>query len=383
MRLESELLPRFNLATMSGVHGGRRTQTFYRLRLWLTADAAAPTLRWYLLQYTAGDEQVTDASTQSRPVPFTLRRYLPQGAQEADAKTSSKAQTPDVQTPDVQTPAPISFPATDWQDLPATLREAGFHLHACGSCIFWRKTTTGTDKDAPRGRCTWAGESIAIAVQPAQEFVEPLIEQSALAPGCAHWQKADTLGKECTDTNTDNSTAESSKAAADATPDTNQLPAHLIAARGGFWTRLLNRLLPKKHDDRLRQETRLVIERSGVGAGTEPCIACHGLLANLGALVVESPEGDPQTYSVWRCRACRSTFLNRWVDRWVRTDTLETDETIFRITPGEAAQVLTLIGQIPGADHPQKREERVPQREQLETLAASSDRMSHEIKQGR
>ena len=79
-----------------------------------------------------------------------------------------------------------------------------------------------------------------------------------------------------------------------------------------------------------------LIERSGVGAGTEPCFACQGRIANLGALAVATPEGDKQTFSVWRCRSCYTYYLNDWIDRWERTDSLETEESYYRLCPTEA-----------------------------------------------
>ena len=95
-----------------------------------------------------------------------------------------------------------------------------------------------------------------------------------------------------------------------------------------------------------------VVERSGVGAGTEPCFACQGRIANLGALAVATPEGDKQTFSVWRCRQCYTYYLNDWIDRWERTDNLETEERYYRLSPAEALEVLAVIENVVHAEHP-------------------------------
>ncbi|MEZ4634032.1 MAG: hypothetical protein R2856_03480 [Caldilineaceae bacterium] len=46
------------------------------------------------------------------------------------------------------------------------------------------------------------------------------------------------------------------------------------------------------------------------GRGTEPCFACQGRIANLGALTVATDEDDKRTFSVWRCRRCHTFYLN-------------------------------------------------------------------------
>jgi hypothetical protein len=124
-------------------------------------------------------------------------------------------------------------------------------------------------------------------------------------------------------------------------------------------------------------------ERSGVGAGTEPCFACQGRIANLGALTVESDEGDKQTFSVWRCRMCYTLYLSNWIDRWERLESLETEEAIYRIAPIEAAECLTLFASVPAGDHPLGREQRGAQRAWLLNQIAGRQPLSHIVKQGR
>jgi hypothetical protein len=129
--------------------------------------------------------------------------------------------------------------------------------------------------------------------------------------------------------------------------------------------------------------TERIVERSGVGAGTEPCFACQGRIANLGALAVASPEGDKQTFSVWRCRQCFTYYLNDWIDRWERTDSLETEETYYRLAPEEALEILAVIDDVVHAEHPARRHERDAQRAWVLGYIGTRPPLSHQIKQGR
>ncbi len=126
-----------------------------------------------------------------------------------------------------------------------------------------------------------------------------------------------------------------------------------------------------------------LVERSGVGAGTEPCFACQGRIANLGSLTVATPEGDKQTYSVWRCRTCYGAYLNSWIDRWERLDNLETDERVYRVAPVKACTFLAVIDGVVGGDHPAGREHRDEQRRWFEAQIKVLDPLSHQIKHGR
>ena len=126
-----------------------------------------------------------------------------------------------------------------------------------------------------------------------------------------------------------------------------------------------------------------VIERSGVGAGTEPCFACQGRIANLGALAVATPEGDKQTFSIWRCRACYTYYLNDWIDRWERTDSLETEERYYRLAPAEALAILAVIDNVVHGEHPARRHERGAERAWLLAFIGARAELSHQIRQGR
>ena len=126
-----------------------------------------------------------------------------------------------------------------------------------------------------------------------------------------------------------------------------------------------------------------MIERSGVGAGTEPCFACQGRIANLGALAVATPEGDKQTFSIWRCRACYTYYLNDWIDRWERTDSLETEERYYRLAPAEALAILAVIDNVVHGEHPARRHERGAERAWLLAFIGARAELSHQIRQGR
>ena len=163
--------------------------------------------------------------------------------------------------------------------------------------------------------------------------------------------------------------------------------------RWSWWGRLRRRLAksaqPDAKDHAVSQTTskaswdERIVERSGVGAGTEPCFACQGRIANLGALAVASPEGDKQTFSVWRCRQCFTYYLDDWIDRWERTDSLETEETYYRLAPQEALAILAVIDGVVDAEHPARRHERDAERVWMQQFIGAWPVLSHQIKQGR
>ncbi len=328
----------FNLDTMSGVFPGTRTMVFQRLRVRsLAAPEDSPSwvrLLWY-------DDPAACVVELSGPL---LR-------------------IPDPHGPD--------FGAR----LQAGLAAAGFILLACNSCARWRPLAAATVDGLATGRCTYArgaGEDI-----PAPDA---LAAQSQLALDCPHWQPAQARAAE----------PPVERAAEQPAP----LPSIARRAerendeRWSWWGRLRRSWrgrspqnsaeppAPQAWEDR-------VVERSGVGAGTEPCFACQGRIANLGALAVASPEGDKQTFSVWRCRLCYTYYLNDWIDRWERTDSLETEETYYRLAPHEALEILSVIEGVVGAEHPARRHERGAQRAWMQQFLGGRPPLSHQIKQGR
>jgi uncharacterized protein with PIN domain len=157
-----------------------------------------------------------------------------------------------------------------------------------------------------------------------------------------------------------------------------------------LWRRFIRRQAARQEEERQLSKrakvidwTAVLVERSGVGAGTEPCFACQGRIANLGALTVATAEDDKQTFSVWRCRNCYSLYLNNWVDRWERLDNLETEESYYRVAPDEAFALLTIIHGHVGGEHPGRRHERTTERQFFLDFMADRLPLSHQIRQGR
>ena len=202
--------------------------------------------------------------------------------------------------------------------------------------------------------------------------------QSCLALGCAHWQAMDENKSARQITASGNGSAVIVEQ-----PDTDTAPTELTH---GIWARLtrsLRRSTVTASHPQSRTAAQLLQERSGVGAGTEPCFACQGRIANLGALVTETVEGDKQTFSLWRCRTCFTYYVNRWIDRWERLDNLETDERYYRIAPDEALSLFVIIAGVAGGDHPGARATRNQQRDEFERFLTTRTPLSHHIKQGR
>lgn len=339
MTNDGEPLQNFNLDTMSGIYPGTRTQVYQRLRLRRQEDAqAAPT--WYTLQWY------------SAPAALVLHAVQQRGTAEPELTLTPHED-------------PLHFSATLREELDAH----GLCADACFDCRHWQPQQRTNDHGVPVGQCTW-GQSEQHGSDQADRMLRA---QTGLSLACASFQRRD----------------DSHAFAAYAGPDESSLrlqkSAELDPDRLPFWPRLWRKLAGR---DRRRAMSAhdwadQLVERSGVGAGTEPCFVCQGRLANLGALAVETDEGDKQTLSVWRCRECYTTYLNDWTDRWERLESLETEERYFRLAPAEAHAVLHIIHTIPGGDHPAQGRERRHHRAQILAMLAGKRALSHQIRQGR
>jgi hypothetical protein len=332
MSSERKPLENFNVDTMSGIYPGSRTMVYQRLRLRPAADGSQ---EWLQIQWYA-EPPAAVVSPTSR----TQRR----------ADLCARLEAP-----------------TDADFLPrlhAVLAVTGEAPDACFSCRNWQPVAQRTPDGLPVGHCRW-GEGMVANSQPTPET---LAHQSGLSLACDHHQPVDRVAP-----------------IPDGVSGVAAVPvpkaAELDADRLPFWPRLLHFLRGKP---RLEVDwTSEVIERSGVGAGTEPCFVCQGRLANLGALAVASPEDDKQTLSVWRCRACYTTYVNDWTDRWERLDSLETEERYYRVAPAEAYAALRIIHATTGGEHPARRHERRQQRAQILALLGDKTPLSHQVRQGR
>jgi hypothetical protein len=267
--------------------------------------------------------------------------------------------------------------------LEEALAANGFKYMACGNCAFWQPAVAKTTDGLPAGRCTWSAGEVACAPN-----YGALAVQSLLALDCSHWEPAGSAGA-----------IQQTQAEQTPTKQTPAEPAEVAPIvkraeresdeRWSWWGRLRRRFgghaAPSAKTQPASEATweERIVERSGVGAGTEPCFACQGRIANLGALAVASPEGDKQTFSVWRCRQCFTYYLNDWIDRWERTDSLETEETYYRLAPQEALEILAVIDGVVDAEHPARRHERDAERVWVQQFIGARPILSHQIKQGR
>jgi len=332
---------RFNLQTMSGVFPGTRTPIFQRVQI----------------------EQIE--STPSEKQWLQLAWYADPAACVAYALQTDGAV--DGEQPRLHLPEPV---AGDFnQRLQEALAAQQQRLITCGSCRFWQAREIVTQDQLPTGTCGWQDTATSAEAVPLT-----LALQSALALSCPHWQPAHA------------STAEGIAAEV---PADRQLLAPIRKAaesaeiRLPLWRRLWKRVTAHLQRGKARDWETMFQERSGVGAGTEPCFVCQGRIANLGALTVATPEGDKQTLSVWRCRHCYTLYLNNWIDRWERLDNLETAESYYRIAPAEAKELLTLIYSVVGGEHPNRRQERQAERTHFLNFMAERTPLSYQVRQGR
>ncbi|MCB0064011.1 MAG: hypothetical protein KDE19_17935, partial [Caldilineaceae bacterium] len=349
--VEERVLQSFNLATMSGIFPGTRTQVYQRAQVVRADDAMAARgwiqVHWYeeprrctVYLATPGTDATATEPLLQLTVP-TLENFVPQ--------------------------------------LGSALQRVGWQLVTCGTCHFWQPAhANATAAHVTEGRCGWTAESQPIPLQ--------LCSQSPLALRCPHWNP--TTARE------EQSFFPSVPAPAAGKPTTAPLrrSGESAAVRRTQWQRFTGFLrrtgraiarTPDAHKRAAIDWESLLEERSGVGAGTEPCFVCQGRIANLGALTVATPEDDKQTFSLWRCRSCYTLYLNNWIDRWERLDNLETEESYYRIAPAEALRLLTLIYQEQGGEHPNRRHERTALRQQFLDFLVSRVPLSHQVRQGR
>lgn len=345
----------FNLETMSGVFPGTRTMVFQRVRV---------------RPLQQGNE--TEGAAQW----VRLLWYEEPSACVAELGQSL-----------LRLPEPLSG------DFGLRLQEAlnanGVQLMACGSCAFWQRAAAKTDDGLPAGRCRWeanhqnagddrlVGDACAPNTPAPKVATNTLTVQSLLALDCSHWRVADRDGAQLP-----------SEEPVVLGPMTRRAERE-SDERWSWWGRVRQRWVGSAAPtDKPAAVTTAswedrIVERSGVGAGTEPCFACQGRIANLGALAVASLEGDKQTFSVWRCRQCFTYYLNDWIDRWERTDSLETEETYYRLAPQEALEILAVIDGVVDAEHPARRHERGAERAWMLQFIRAQAVLSHQIKQGR
>ena len=342
-------LSRFNLATMSGIHPGTRTQVMQRLQLVPLGnlDPSRPQRPWATILWYEKSAWVLLIDDQEKEEP-------------------SLSPIPLVSQENLDADDPV---APDFLDLvSAALVKEGWAPRTCSVCRHWQDLdTVTTDDGLPAGRCTWTSESDSPIPAPAR-----LRFQSALALGCDQWAPGPFTGPDYGDGD-------------HPILDTPSRPVQPTPAPDMNLRDRVRRLVGIGKPDRAPRSrwTDNLLERSGVGAGTESCFACQGRIANLGAIAVATTENDKRTFSVWRCRTCGTYYLNDWTDRWERLDSLETEERYFRLAPSEALRILALINQTDGAEHPGNRHQRTDQRRVLESFIADRVPLSHQIRQGR
>jgi hypothetical protein len=316
----------FNTKTMSGIHPGSRTAQAHIVRL----------------------QSRTDGQSDGQSAPGWARILWPGEAGDAEVYWLKDGrgwdEQPALRLSGVNGAKPVD-------EVIGALTAAGQPPLVCGTCRWWQPIADAANPDGiPLGLCSWVEERASVPVSENRE-------QSALALECPHWQAGEQMP---------------------AAPVLESVQAEPI----GWWAGLKSRLSGQKSQQPAASAGDIA-ERSGVGAGTERCLACHGRIANLGALTVATESDDKRTLSVWRCRLCHTFYLNDWVDRWERLDSLETEESYYRIAPGEALALLALFRQTSGSEHPKERHSRGAQRAQVDAFLVGRPRLLHQIKLGR
>ncbi len=354
----------FDQATMSGITPGVRTRTFQRVRLNNRSDGATHWAR--LLWHPVSERPVADEEVDDGRIDGIDGAVCTLHLQ--DSEGDSWSVEPLLSLSNVRAEGLLAA-------LVSALSDVGWGLRTCGTCRWWQPGSVTQVDGLPAGYCRFAPGSAKNV-----EIPEQLAVQSMLALDCGAWTEATgDRGSASEPWRSDLSGNVASSGAPPALPKAAE-----SKATGGFLSRL-GALFGRYNASALEPQTwqEQLVERSGVGAGAEPCFGCQGRIANLGALTVETREGDKQTYSVWRCRSCYGAYLNSWIDRWERLDSLETDERIYRVAPAEACEFLAVIDGVAGGDHPTGREFRGEQRAWFEARIVNLDPLSHQVKHGR
>lgn len=313
----------YNTKTMSGIHPDSRTAQAHIVR-WKSQGDGQTAQGWARILWPGetGDAEV----------------YLSDGGRGWEEQ-------PTLRLPGASGDKPIA-------GLIAALTALGQPPLVCGNCRWWQPVANASNPDGiPLGLCSWteAGTNALSAGNNAQ---------SALAMECSHWQTGEQTP---------------------APPVEEPVQPESV----GWWAGLKRRLAGKAEESQPTKPGGELAERSGVGAGTERCLACHGRIANLGALTVATEKDDKRTLSLWRCRLCYTFYLNDWIDRWERLDSLETEESYYRLAPDEAFALVSLFRETKGGEHPKERHSRTAQRTQMDAFLINRPRLLHQIKQGR
>ncbi len=345
---DSTALPRFNLETMSGIFPGTRPQ---RVQLLLVAPLDHPTshpeVRWAQLRWYEA-ETSERAPKQKTTLALFLREA--DGTWQTDALLTFAWEATAASTDD-ETSDRLLVDALDRQ-----LAAAGWRLRTCASCAHWLPA-------GEAGCCTWQAANYRLAnsgqdTQKVEQQVDTLAVQQPLALACTHWQTAPARRQ----------------APAPATPVIPGSPTDTP------WRRILNKLTGAKSTSQPRWQRQVLERLSGPGsisAGTESCAVCPGRSVNLGAWGGKTAHDDAETWSVWRCNRCHTFYANHWVDRWVRLDSLETEETIVRVAPAEAFTLLRQMAN--GAAIAQEGD----RGDAFRLLFESRQPLTHQIKHGR
>lgn len=371
-------LQSFNLETMSGVFPGTRTRRHHLLQLSGANDS----------------ESSMEIDQDTNPKAAWAKIYWTEEPATAVAVDQSGQEVFQIEVTHVE---------TIFGEIAHAFLLQNQQVVACGTCQHWERNLTVDEREEPSyGKCGKRSE-IILESHPnpvpsdnsfADNLADELTLQSSMALSCLHWQVRMASSMSSKDGSETKQADNASPALNFGSAPKSDVDLSEVQVNRSWWVEKFRQWIGSNQAPEKKQSAQQMsktakrvslkqLDRSGVGAGTEPCLGCHGRIANLGALVVQTTEGDRQTYSVWRCRNCAATYLNSWIDRWERLDNLETEETLYRVAPTEALQLLVRIHGIDGGDHPQERETRDDERDWFEAFRHDRSALSHQIRHGR
>lgn len=329
------LLAPFNPDTMSGIYPGDRSAVYQRV-LGQQIEAADVPAQWLQVSWDG-----------QPPGPLVS---VDRGSEEAYCISDFRLV--------------ISDPREACRALAAELFARDMDLHACGSCGFWDEVTGTTADELPSGRCAFPVAGVEPALAPPE-----LAVQSAFSLACTHWIPRDQFVPPVKVSDGDHAQANVAPTAAAASEVAGPSP----------WQRVRSLLTRARRDPDDPRRKPIPLPKKVTAVGTEPCFVCQGRIARLGSHTIRTDEGDNETFTIWRCHICYSTYLGDWIDRWVRLDSLETQEAFYRIAPPVASDLLSRFHAAKVQDAAARQDLEL----QLRSLTAETEPVSRQVKQGR
>lgn len=197
-----------------------------------------------------------------------------------------------------------------FRQLRRKLADDGVRLQTCGTCVHFRRASTGDDEEGWRGYCVWQ--------DPEDEAWRPEAV-AVLAPDCHHFAYREGPAEELDEA-----------LPADPTPEVP--PADETASQPATGLLAVLKRLLGRSDAAEEQYVRTgAIERPG----GQPCPCCATRMTNRASIANVSEAGEERILSVWRCPHCGGNYLDDWFEAYVGSRARDA-ERLYVVPPSTA-----------------------------------------------